>query len=184
MKIIFSLFALVTCFSLTSFADVRPPGTPPPTPAPKERDASLTIELDKSAKDVRLVIPKAQVRALRAQLDEIDAEPAAATAGWTRAQVVFSGLFMSLGIVFAGVWLARSRKISTKTAVAGAVLFLSGAALMTFANVPPEVYPNYLTDKIFSDEFRDYEKGSTPVKISVSDKEREFRLIFPREKEK
>lgn len=184
MKRIFSLFALTIIFTITAAADIPPIKTPKPTPPPREIDAGLEIQLDNSAKDVKLIIPRDKVRALRAQLDEIDNQPdasAALSVGFTRTQTIVSGLFMSLGVVFAGIWLMRSRKIPVNTAVVAGVLFLGGAAIIAFANVPPGQYPNNLNDHIFSDEFRRYERGFTPIKVKVSDAEKEeFKLIIPR----
>ena len=104
MKRILSLLALLVTFTIAAAADIPPVKTPKPTPAPKELDSGLEIELDKSAKDVKLIIPKSMVKELRAQLDGIENEPdtsAVVAAGFTRTQTIVSGLFMSLAIVFA-----------------------------------------------------------------------------------
>lgn len=186
MKGIFSVCLFMTIFSIVAWADIPPIKTPPPTPPPvsKSIDSGLKIQLDKSAKDVKLIIPKDQIRQLRAQLDEIDGQPettAALSLSFSRTQTIVSGLFMSLAVIFAGVWLMRSRKISVRAAAGIGVLFLSGTAIVASANVPPGQYPNNINDHVFSDEFRRYQGGYTPLKVVVSgNSDRDFKLIVPR----
>ena len=126
MKKALFLFALTVIFSSFALADIRLPDTPTPKP-PKSIDSTMTIRFDKKAKDATLVIPKAQLKQLRAELEQLDNETnTASNAGFTRTQTIVSGLFMSLAMVFGGVWLTRSRKINTKvgkTLIAGTVLF-------------------------------------------------------------
>jgi hypothetical protein len=81
-------------------------------------DANLTIRLDKDAKQARLIIPKSAVRELRAQLDDLDQDgnvtAAASVGGVSRIQTIMAGVFLSLAIVFGGVWFTRSKRSGQK----------------------------------------------------------------------
>jgi hypothetical protein len=186
MKRIFSLCALAAMFSMAAFADVRLPDTPKPTPAPKEKkslDSNFRISIQKDAKEARLLIPKDQIKELRAQLDELDGG-AGNTASWrvTRGQTIVSGLFLSLAFVFGGVWLARTRKNGVKpnkTVIAGAVLFLCGAcATLVFANAGPPPEARSITGKMFTPAVHLYKFGYGKVKVETSDDD-EIELIVP-----
>src|SRR5690349_18093051 len=74
-------------------------------------DTTLLIKLDKNAKEARLIVPKSQLKALRAAIDEADGGPAqmASIGGISRAQTIAGGLFLSLAFVFGGVWVIRTR---------------------------------------------------------------------------
>ena len=186
MKRFFNLFALVACFSMAAFADVRPPITPQPTPAPKEKkafDADFRISISKDAKEARLLIPKDRIKQLRAKLDEIDGgSNNTAFLSVSRTQTIAGGLFLSLAFVFGGVWLARSRKTDlqpNKTLVAGAVLFLCGAfATIVFANVGPPPEARSITGKIFTPAVHMYKQAWGKIKVETTDDD-EIQLIVP-----
>ena len=101
---------------------------------------------------------------------------------FSRTQTIVSGLFLSLAIVFGGVWFAKRGK-ANKTLVAGAVLFLVGsAATLVFANTgPPQELRSISeqiiqTDELFTDGWN-YAYGK--VKVKVSDKAEAIELIVP-----
>jgi len=186
MKRIFSLCALLMIFSSAALADIRLPDTPKPTPAPKEKKSimtGMTIKIDKNAKEARLLIPKSQLQQLRAELDQLDDNSNAATTGLTRTQTIVGGLFLSLGMVFGGVWLARFRKKDlkpNKMVAAGAVLFFSGAlATLTFANVGPPPEARSLTGKIFTPAVHRFKRAWGRVRIEVADDTGDVELIVP-----
>ena len=107
MKRIFSLSLLIAMFSIAAFADIRLPDTPKPTPAPKEKksiESNMTIRLDKNATEARLIIPRSQLKQLRAELEDLDNGGGNTAMNVTRTQTIVSGLFLSLSIVFGGVW--------------------------------------------------------------------------------
>ena len=187
MKRIFSLCLLVTMFSIAAFADVRLPDTPKPTPPPKEKkaiDTYLSVRISKDAKDARLLIPKDQIKQLRAQLDELDGSSNnAALLSFSRTQTIVGGLFLSLGAVFGGVWLTRVRKSDLKpnrTVIAGAVLFLCGAfAAITYANIGPPMEARSITGRIFSPAVHQYKQASGGIKLETTDDTFGVQLIVP-----
>ena len=71
-----------------------------------------------NTKEAKLIIPKSQLKQLRAELEQLDNEQdpnASAKTGFSRTQTIIGGLFMSLAILFGGVWLTRTKKLDTKT---------------------------------------------------------------------
>lgn len=186
MKRIFSLFALVAVFSIVAFADVRPPNTPKPTPAPKEKksiDTDLRISIRSDAKEARLLIPKDQIKQLRAQLDGLDdSSTTAAFLSLSRAQTIIGGAFLSLAFVFGGVWFSRARGGNfkpNKVVVAGAVLFFAGAfTVASFANAGPPPEARSITGKMFTPDVHMYKTGWGKIKLETSD-DNEIELIVP-----
>jgi hypothetical protein len=191
MKKILSSVAFVALFSLTAFADVRLPDTPKPTPAPKQKKAiesNLEIRLDRNANEAKLIIPKSQLKQLRAELEELDNDAdTTASLGVTKTQTIVSGLFLSLAFVFGGVWFVRSWKMDgkiNKTIAAGAVLFLVGsAATIVFGNAAPPPRSR-LDGKLFNKEmFRVWNLAYGKVKIELSESENSIQLIVPDKEE-
>ena len=188
MKKALFLFALTVIFSSFALADIRLPDTPTPKP-PKSIDSTMTIRFDKKAKDATLVIPKAQLKQLRAELEQLDNETnTASNAGFTRTQTIVSGLFMSLAMVFGGVWLTRSRKINTKvgkTLVAGTVLFCVGSlATIAFGNAGPPAELRQITSKLFDKKvFTYWNSAYGKIKIQVSENANSVELIVPEVKQ-
>ncbi|HEX8737419.1 MAG TPA: hypothetical protein VF721_18945 [Pyrinomonadaceae bacterium] len=185
MKKLFSSIALIAAFALVALADVRLPDTPTPKQS-KKIDTWLHISIDKDAKEARLVIPKSQLKQLRAELEQIDDADATASLGFSKTQTIVSGLFLSLAFVFGGVWLARSRGGGTsrtkanKTLVVGAGLFLTGAlATIAIANVGPPPEARSITGKIFSSGVHTYKQASGKIRLETSDEDRGIELIVP-----
>jgi hypothetical protein len=139
--------ALVALAPLTAFADI---------PAPEHRQtrttqttkrplppARMLIESRKDTTEARLQIPQSVLRELRA---EIEADGASDVTGSTstlsQTQTIIAGVFLSLSLAFAGVFIARSRSRMTKQVAAGALVVaaLAGTlAFKAFANArPPE----------------------------------------------
>jgi hypothetical protein len=188
MKRIYILCLLTALFSLAASADVRLPDTPKPTPAPKEKktiDSNLTIRLVEDAKETKLVIPRDQLRQLRAELDALDPDAApksAAFFSFSRTQTIASGLFLSLAFVFGGVRFARRKDGRTgKTIAAGAVLFgAATAATIAFANVGPPPELRRISGKLLNQEsFRTWKMARGPVKIEITDDAGGLVLIVP-----
>ena len=116
MKKILVLFAMFALFAINAFGDIPRPNTPKPKQS-RLIDSRMTIRISRDAKEAKLIIPKSQVKQLRAELEELDGESdttAASTINFTRTQTIVSGLFLSLAFVFGGVWLARGRKTELK----------------------------------------------------------------------
>lgn len=186
MNKILSLCAILILCSVAILADVRPPETPKPK-ANKSIETYFSIKLDKNAKEAKLVIPKSQLKQLRAELEQLDNEQdsnATATNGFSRTQTIIGGMFMSLAVLFGGVWFTRSRKIdskSGKTLIAGAVLFSIGSlATIAFANAGPPPELRQITGKLFDKKvFGYWNYAGGKIKLEVSDKEQSPQLIVP-----
>ena len=191
MKRIFSLSLLIAMFSIAAFADVRLPDTPKPTPAPKQKktiDANMSIRLDKNATEARLIIPKNQIKQLRAELEDLDNDGGNTAMNITKTQTIVSGLFLSLAIVFGGVWFSRSRKTDgkiSKTIAAGIIVLLVGfAATIAFANAGPPPQLRNISSKLFNKQtFSGWNSASGKVKIEVSDSAGSVELIVPDKEE-
>src|SRR6476620_8788295 len=145
-KAALALVAMLVCSGL-SYADIaRPDSSPHHTPKPPPEtlvDPTLDIRLDGDAKEAKLLIPRSQLKQLRAELDRLDDGTTASTTTntWSRTQTVVSGTFLSLAIVFGGLWFVRSAKASSngvKTAViAVSVGAIAAAASFAYANAGP-----------------------------------------------
>ena len=185
MKRIFSLLALLAVFSVAALADVRLPDTPKPTPEKEKKalDTHFRVSIQKDAKEARLLIPKDQIKELRAQLDELDGgSPTAAFFSFSRANTIVGGLFLSLAFVFGGVWLSRARKTGfkpNKAIVAGAVLFFVVAfAVASFANMGPPSEARSITGRIFTPAVHMYKQAWGKIKVETTDDD-EILLIVP-----
>ena len=171
------LFLLVLTFFCSTFAlaDIRLPDTPTPKPK-KSVDSTMTIRFDKNAKDAVLIIPKSQVKQLRAELEQLDNQQdtnASATTGFSRTQTIVGGMFMSLGLLFGGVWFIRSRKINTKAGkilVGGAVLFCVGSlATIAFGNAGPPYELRQITSKLFDKKvFNGWNSASGKIRLQTA----------------
>lgn len=185
MKKFLVLLAAFAIFAASASADIPRPDTPKPKKA-KAIDTSLTIRISRDAKEAKLIVPKSQIKQLRAeleQLDDSDAANASLNLNFTRTQTIVSGMFLSLAFVFGGVWLARVRKPelkANKTLVVGAVLFLSGAfATLAFANAGPPPEARSITGKIFTPSVHLYKFASGKIKLETSDDAESVELVVP-----
>ena len=180
-------------FSTLALADIARPNSPPSrTLKPKAEkliDAEMDIRLDSNATEAKLLIPRSQIKSLRAALDEMDGGEditAAATTGLTPTQTIMSGLFMSLAIVFGGIWFVRSGKFATKgarTAVMTlAITAVATAATFVYANAGPPPEARRITGKMFAQGLHYYGFGWGHVKLGVSDEDR-IKLIVPNPKD-
>lgn len=189
MKSILCTIAVTMVVSSAAFANIAPAQ---PAKAAKSIETTLSIKLDRNASEARLIIPKSQVKQLRAELEQLDEGSdnlAGTTAGsdFSRTQTIVSGMFLSLAFVFGGVWFARSGKLSTKggkAAAAGMIVFAGGVlATMVYANAGPPPEARSITGKMFTQSVHMYGFGSGKIKLEVSDSERIPTLIVPNPKE-
>ena len=187
MKRFFWLTTLVLMASVAAFADIaRPDPTKTPKP-PKGVDTTMSIRLDRNATEVKLIIPKSQIKQLRAELEQLDDDESDNTAAVTqpssfsRTQTIVSGAFLSLALVFGGMWFVRSGKATTRAGkslvILAVVAGIGSAATLVYANAgPPPI--TKITSKIFNkDQFR-YRDVSGPVKIETTS-EKTAELIVP-----
>lgn len=194
MKKTFGLLVIIFIFSIVSFADVRLPDELKPTPIPKQAktvDSRLTIRFDKDAKDAKLIIPKNQLKQLRADLEQLDNESDTnasltdSNGNFSRTQTIIGGMFLSLAFVFGGVWFSRNRKVN-KTIVAGTVLFLViSATTLVFANAGPPSALRTISSKLFDKNvFGYWKRADGNIKIQVSAENDGVELIIPDKEEK
>lgn len=176
---------LILMFAATSFGDIaRPDKTPKSVKTPTAVDAYLSIKLDRDAKEAKLIIPRDQLKALRAEIDSIpDDGTTAAVGGISRLQTIVSGAFISLALVFAGIWFARSGRLYTKrgkAAAAGLLIAITGTmAAVVYGNAGPPAEARSITGKMFSQAVHIYKFGGGRIKLEVSDTEEGLQLIVP-----
>src|SRR4051812_7685376 len=108
MKRLILIIAFAAIAAGSALADIARPD-PAKTPKTKPSTSIATamdIRLDPDAKEARLIIPKSQLKQLRAQLDGLDDADdntaAVTTPSFSRTQTIMSGAFLSLAIVFGG----------------------------------------------------------------------------------
>jgi hypothetical protein len=183
-----SLVLMLFTFSASVFANIAPAKTPKPTKKPASIDTQLSISLDREAKEARLIIPRSQLKALRAELESLDngsddTAAAASTGGISGIQTIVSGAFISLAFVFAGFWFSRSGKLATrggKAAAAGMIVFAGGAfATIVYGNAGPPPEARSITGKMFTRALHTYGFGSGKIKLEVSDELSYPKLIVP-----
>lgn len=172
---------LLMAFSTAVFADIAPPTTPKPKPTPKtkEIDSYLEIKLNENFKEAKLLIPRSQLKQLRAELEQLEngedtnAAVTDSGTGFRNAQNVFAGGFMSLAFLFGGVWLFRS-KAAKNVKVAGALVLISlsgAAATYVYANAGPPPEARTITSKSFSKGFSYYNFGGGKIKLGMTNEE-------------
>jgi len=181
MKRLTCLIAVVLLSSVAGFADIaRPDKMPSRVKKPDPGIATtLIIRLDRNEKEARLVIPKAQVKKLRAELEQLDREDdntaaVSAESSFARTQTIASGAFLSLAMVFGGIWFMRSGKTtSAKTITLVAVVVAAGigsAATFVYANVGPPPDAREVSSKIFDEKvFAVYRQACGAIQVYTKD---------------
>ena len=181
--------AAMLLLAIAAYADIpRPDRTPTKANKTAAVDTYLSIQLDRDAKEARLIIPRSQLKALRAELDALDTGPNV-TAGvisadsTSRLQMIVSGVLLSLAVAFGGIWFARQEKSSAKvsrSAAAAMVIFAGGAlATIVYGNAGPPAEAREITGKMFSPALHVYKFGGGKIKLEVSDTETQPKLIVP-----
>lgn len=189
MKKLFSLLALTALFAIAAFADIRPPEKPKPKTTPNGNEAEMFIQVSNEVTEPTLVIKKSALNKLGAALNEVKEADSSATTSFENktssvsTQTVVAGTFLSLALVFGGVWFVRSKPSKT---VVGLFLItiLGSTTVLVFANIaPPRIFG--INKNLFTPELqnRAYARGKVKIKIvddpiSVSD---DFKLLVPKE---
>ena len=185
-----ALGLLLLAASVPAFADIAPPD--PNRNRPKDRPkitARMHLQPDNQEKEARLLIPRDVLRQLQAAVSN-ESSNSSATAvnafNLNGTQTVLAGLFLSLALVFGGVWFARSRATTTdkltRAALCLAVLALCGAtASIAYANAGPPPAARSLTSKLLIQEAQAY-GASGEVTIEVVEEGQSITLILPRPK--
>ncbi|HEY2866665.1 MAG TPA: hypothetical protein VGJ02_06205 [Pyrinomonadaceae bacterium] len=191
MKRIVLAMVLGAFTATAALADIAKPEKPSKPKA--SIDTFLHISLKSDAKEARLIIPKSQLAQLRAQLDQMggtDDTAAASTATGTanRLPTIMGGLFLSLAIVFGGIWFARSGKLSLRTNSAIVVLIIftaiGSAATFVYGNAGPPPEARSITGRMFTQAVHLYGFGSGQIKLETSDDpDQPLELIVPNAKE-
>ena len=187
MKRIICLTTLVFLSSMVVFADIA---QPKPEKAQKQKasiETGMSIKLDPDAKEARLIIPKSQIKQLRAELEKLDDgsdNTAAITmpGSFSRTQTIVSGTFLSLALVFGGMWFVRSSKAGTKTGkslvILAVVTGIVSAATLVYANAGPPSEARSITGRMFTEAVHMYRSGWGIVKLEAGDQE-QIQLIVP-----
>jgi hypothetical protein len=186
MKRIICLFSIMLLAAAAAFADLAKPEPNKVKNPSKSINTTMTILLKSDAKEARLVIPRSQIKQLRAELDDMDddtANTAAVTGDVSRTQTIVSGTFLSLALVFGGVWFARSGKTATKTGktlIALTVVALTASAgTFIYANAGPPPEARSITGKMFSQAVHIYKFGSGAIKIETTNDNNGVTLVVP-----
>ena len=186
MKRIVCLLSITLLASAAAFADLAKPEPTKAKIPSKSISTTMTILLKSDAKEARLVIPRSQIKQLRAELEQMDDDTdntAAVTGDVSRTQTIVSGMFLSLALVFGGVWFARSGKTATKigkTLIAIAVVALAASAgTFIYANAGPPPEARSITGKMFSQAVHIYKFGSGAIKLETTKDNNGVTLIVP-----
>ena len=192
MNKLISIVGMTLFVSIYCFADIaRPNNSQARTPKPKASiETTLDIRLRADEKEAKLIIPKSQIAQLRAQLETLDDgsnNAAAFTSGTgiSGLQTVISGLFLSLAIVYSGIWFMRSGRatpIAGKGVVAAVVLCCIASATFVFANAGPPAEARSITGKMFSQAMHIYGFGWGKIKVETTDDDDRITLIVPNPK--
>lgn len=187
MKRITLMIVVLFVASLAAYADIAPPKqekTPKPKPGV---NTTLFIKLDRNATEAVLRIPKSQVKQLRAELEQIDdSEDNTASvetpgeSSISRTQTIVSGMFLSLALVFGGIWFVRSGKISsTKGKVLVALTVVTAAASFVYANIGPPPEARSITSSLFTRGVHMYKQASGKIKVETMTNRDVIELIVP-----
>lgn len=186
MKRVLSLTAVTILFSAVALANIANPNDPSRNGKKNSVETTMMIHLRQDAREAKLVIPKNQLRQLRAQLDELDGEQntaAVTTGGITRVQTIVSGMFLSLAVVFGGMWFVRSGKNAKGSARTLAVVTIAAcvgsAVTIVFANAGPPPEARSITGKMFSQAVHLYGFGSGRIKLETANDGDYIDLIVP-----
>ena len=172
---------LVLLTATVGFANIANPDLPGKK---KSIDTSLSIRLDRDATEARLIIPRSQLKQLRAELEQLDEESDSTSAGsLTNAQTIVSGGLLSLGFLFGGMWMFKSGR--SKAVVAAVVLIaISSVATLVYANAGPPPAARSISGQMFSPSVHAYKSAWGKIKLEVSDTARSPELIVPDPAEK
>jgi hypothetical protein len=178
MKKLTCLAGIIMLASSAVIADIpRPDKTPAKAPKPNGITTRMDIRLDRDAPEARLIIPKSQLKQLRAEIERLD-DAADNTAGVTspgvsRTQTIVSGIFLSLAVVFGGMWFVRSGKAATRTGkglvILAVVAGAASAATLIYANIGPPLEARRITGKMFSQAVHLYKFGGGEIKLEAGD---------------
>ncbi len=175
---------MVSFAATSAFADIaRPNSSPKRVEKPAAAlDSNLIIKIDRNAKEAKLLIPRSQIKQLRAELEQFDNKTdntADASSSISRTQTIMAGLFISLAFVFGGMWFVRSGRSPKAAAIIVALVGVGTAATFVFANAGPPPTARAITSKLFDMKvFTPYRFASGKIKIEATDAN-SYELIVP-----
>jgi len=181
MKKTFLLVAVVLSVTSAGLANIADPRI---AERSKSLDTSLSIRIDKNAREAKLIIPRTQLRQLRAELEQLDTgaddNNVASTSTLSRTQTIVSGFLLSLAFVFGGMWFVGSGSQHSKAVAAIAVMFAFGSiANLVYGNAGPPPEARSINGKMFSQGVHMYKQGWGKIKLEASDKVQNPELIVP-----
>lgn len=178
MKKLILLAVIISSAAAVGLANIANPDLPGKK---KSINTELSISLDSRAKEARLIIPRSQLKQLRAEIEQLeDGSTTAAGGTFTGTQTIVSGVLLSLAFLFAGMWFARSGSESSKSvAVAALLLTIGSVANLVYANAGPPPEARSITGKMFSSDVHMYKQGWGKIKLEVSDTIDNPELIVP-----
>lgn len=182
----------VLCMATLALADVRLPDEHRPkgnSNSSNSRNANIsrmTIEARDGVEGSRLQIPRRVLRQLRADIDGEDSQVAAWFGGGASPlQTVVAGVFLSLAVVFSGVWLVRTkrralaRRVATLAIALCALCATAAATAVVMANIGPPPRTVYYPDTL-PQAVQDGTMLEGPVKVEIVDSGTEIKLIVPK----
>ena len=188
MKRTLWLTILVLAVSTIGLADIP---RPEPSKTPKARpaiDSTMNIRISSDVSEAKLVIPRSQIKQLRAELERLDdgsddtAEVPRAN-GVTKVQTVVSGTLLSLALVFGGIWFVRSGKAGSKAGrtltVIALVAGVGSVASYVYANAGPPPEVRIITSKMFSQTLQTWKWGGGKIKVETKTDGNSIDLIVP-----
>lgn len=190
MRKIIGAFVILSITATIAFADIKPPIRPAPTStvAPAATEAQMAISVSRFEPEATLVIHKSMIDKINAALKAKGEEKLITSggAGIASTQTIVGGLFLSLALVFGGVWLARAKGQVSKPALGIVVFAIFGmGATLVIGNVPPpKRIP--LTSAIIDDKVLGRYVASGKVKILIPHYESEkddILLVLPKRAE-
>ena len=174
MKKLILCCLIVSAAASVSLANIANPDLPGKK---KTIDTSLSIRIEKDATEARLIIPRAQIKQLRAELEQLDGGTDN-TAAITKTQTIVSGGLLSLALVFGGMLFVR--RGHSKSVIATAVILACGSiGTLVYGNAGPPPEARSINGKMFSQAVHIYKGGGGKIKLEVSDSVRTPELIVP-----
>jgi len=150
-----------------------------------DTDAEIRIFLDDDATDAKLVISRQMLNKLANQEVAVNNSENYGL-GFSRTQTIVSGLFLSLALVFGGVWFSRAKNLSKGANIAtgiGIFAMLGVFGSIAFANIAPPTYGK-LNNKVFSEGMQNQKVAYGQIKIEIDEEGSSDRLllVIPNEK--
>jgi hypothetical protein len=144
----------------------------------------MLIESRKDVTEARLQISQSVLRELRAEFERdaaSDAASAASADSPRQTQTILAGVFLSLSLAFAGVFIARSRSRATKQVAVGVLVVFAVAGALAFkalANArPPE--PRFVDAGTLPRATTPDEELNGVVRMEIVPDGRVIKLIVP-----